>query len=74
MYLGLSVHLLLGVLRHLDSLEPKFHISLVLDTEVDEIDLVRGSHQIPDELYADIKKWEPRINTQNDTCWSPGKE
>ena len=54
MYLGLSVHLLLGVLRHLDSLEPKFHISLVLDTEVDEIDLVCGSHQIPDELYAYI--------------------
>ena len=56
MYLGLSVSLLLGVLRHLDSLEPKFLISLVLDTEVDEIDLVRGSHQIQEELYADSQK------------------
>ena len=69
MYLGLSVHLLLGVFWHLDSLEQKFHIILVLDTEVDEIDLVRGSHQIPDELYADKNKLGAK-----DTCWSPGKE
>jgi hypothetical protein len=56
-YLGLSVHLLLGVLKHHKALERYFHISLVHETEVEEIDLVIGSHQIPQELYADFHKF-----------------
>jgi hypothetical protein len=56
-YLGLSVHLLLGVLKHQSSLEIHFHISLVHETEVEEIDLVKGSHQIPQELYANFQKF-----------------
>jgi hypothetical protein len=56
-YLGLSVHLLLAVLRHQRILEARFHISLVHKTEVEEIELVVGSQKIPEGLYADIMKF-----------------
>jgi hypothetical protein len=56
-YLGLSVHLLLAVLRHQRILQARFHISLVHETKVEEIELVSGSQKIPEGLYADIMKF-----------------
>ena len=51
-YIGLSVHLLLHVLKNEVHLNKYFVTSLVHGTEVNEIDLVRGSHLIDDALYA----------------------
>jgi hypothetical protein len=57
-YLGLSIQMYLGVLTHLGSLEKLFDVSLVHQSEVEEIDLVSGSHLIPHEVYADKQMGE----------------
>ena len=55
-YLALSVHITLGVLRHYSCLERLFDMSLVHSEEVQEIDLLSGSLQISEELYANFQK------------------
>ena len=56
-YIGLSVHLLLHLLEGMPQLEHYFVPSLVHESKVEEIDLVRGSHCIPDALYASTNKF-----------------
>ena len=56
-YIGLSVHLILRVLANQSGLEEHFLISLVHETEVEEIDLVKGSHLIPADIYANTKQF-----------------
>ena len=51
-YIGLSVHLLLHVLENELQLKHYFVLGLVHRDDVEEIDLVRGSHLIDDSLYA----------------------
>ena len=55
-YLGLSVHLMMGVLVNWGLLKELFQMSLVHESEVMEIDLVAGSHLISEEVYADVPK------------------
>ena len=55
-YLGLSVHLMMGVLVNWGLLKQLFRMSLVHESEVLEIDLVAGSHLIAEEVYADVPK------------------
>jgi hypothetical protein len=50
-YLPLSVHILTQVMIHEKDWKHLFLISFVHQDDVSDIDLVVGSHDIPDELY-----------------------
>jgi hypothetical protein len=50
--LGLLVQIFTRLAVNKEKLESQFLIHLVLRTDVNKIDLVRGSHTIPDDLYT----------------------
>jgi hypothetical protein len=50
-YLGICAQIFAGLAKHKDEIELQFSVSLVLRSAVTEIDLIRGSHMIPDHLY-----------------------
>lgn len=58
-YLGICAQIFAGLAKNRASTELLFSVSLVLRQSVLEIDLVRGSHSIPDELY-ESKKLGPK--------------
>ena len=52
-YFGLTADIFIQVAIHEDIFKHQFQISLVHENNVKEIDLVEGSHAIPDEEYKD---------------------
>jgi hypothetical protein len=54
-YIGLSAGVFIQVVDHEDIFKKQFRLSLLHKDNVHEIDLVKGSHIIPDNLYKDEK-------------------
>jgi hypothetical protein len=51
-YFGMSIHIFSQLVQFENRITPIFEMSLVHADDVEEIDLVKGSHAIPEQMYS----------------------